>query len=254
MLQWLDGGIDMSKDNDFIVIADMLADKYQNFRSGNTLLLNADCMDVMALLPDGFADLAIVDPPYGIGEDGSRNASRGKLAIAKDYKPYIGNDKEPPTIEYFVDLRRLSKNQIIWGANHFITRIAADSSCWIVWDKITGESDFADSELAFTSLKTAVRNFRFQWSGMLQGNMKNKEFRIHPNQKPRALYDWLLTKYAEPEHIIFDSHGGSFSSAIASHYFGTRFIGVEKDADYFNEAVNRFKYSTSQVDLLQEFA
>jgi len=126
-----------------------------------------DCMTLMATLPDRAFDLAVVDVPYGIGENGDRNASRGKLAIAKDYKPFFGGDREAPPTEYFAELMRVSKNQIIWGANHFIDRIPIPSSCWIVWDKVTGESDFADSELAWTSFGTAVRNFRFQWSGML---------------------------------------------------------------------------------------
>jgi len=141
-------------------------------------LLNMDCMEYMRTIPDKYFDLAIVDPPYGIGESGKTNKSRGKLAIAKDYKSFAGDDLSPPDREYFIELERVSKNQIIWGANHFIDLIGKRSSCWIVWDKLTGESDFADCELAYTSFKTAVRKFQFQWSGMLQGNMKNKEHRI----------------------------------------------------------------------------
>ena len=140
-------------------------------------------MEFMKDLPDNHYDLAIVDPPYGIGESGKTNKTRSKLAISKDY----GNkdwDTESPPKEYFNELFRISKNQIIWGANHFISKISIDSSCWIVWDKDNGASDFADSELAYTSFKTAVRNFKFKWQGMLQGNMKNKEKRIHHPQRP----------------------------------------------------------------------
>lgn len=210
-------------------------------------LLNIDCMTYMAGLPDKAFDLAIVDPPYGIGENGDRNASRGKLAVAQNYKAFAGGDKEPPPIEYFIELQRVSKNQIVWGANHFIDRIAKPSSCWVVWDKVTGESDFADSELAYTSFKTAVRNFRFQWSGMLQGDMKNKEQRIHPTQKPVKLYEWLLTNYAKPGQRILDTHLGSGSSAIAAHYFGVDFVGCELDTDYYNAAKKRFEQATAQL-------
>ena len=147
-----------------------------------------DCMDGMRQFPDKYFDLAIIDTPYGIGEDGSKNHSRGKLATAKNYKAYEGKDLESPSVEYWKELFRVSKNQIIWGANHFISKIPYDSSCWIVWDKDNGNTDFADCELAWTSFKTAVRKFTYRWQGMLQGNMKNKEIRIHPCQKPVALY------------------------------------------------------------------
>ena len=148
-------------------------------------IYNIDCMLGMKEFPDNYFELAIVDPPYGIGEDGLKNHSRGKLAPAKKYTPKNW-DKKPPDKLYFKELLRVSKNQIIFGANHFISKIPYDSSCWIVWDKqMTG--DFADCELAWTSFKTAVRKFTFTWNGMLQGNMKNKEIRIHPTQKPGSL-------------------------------------------------------------------
>ena len=105
---------------------------------------NMDCMQGMKEFPDKYFDLAIVDVPYGIGESGGKNKSRGKLAKPTDYKDYIGNDSKPPNKDYFVELFRVSKNQIIWGANHFISKIPYDSSCWIVWDKVNGNTDFAD--------------------------------------------------------------------------------------------------------------
>jgi len=211
-------------------------------------LLNCDCMEYMKTLKDNEFDLAIVDPPYGIGENGDRNKSRGKLAKSQDYKPFAGNDKDAPAVEYFQELKRVSKNQIIWGANHFIERIpSASSPSWIVWDKLTGASDFADCELAYTSFPTAVRKFTFQWSGMLQGDMKNKEARIHPTQKPVKLYEWLLTKYAKKGQRILDTHLGSGSSAIAAHYFGVDFVGCELDKDYFEAAQNRFNEATKQT-------
>jgi site-specific DNA-methyltransferase (adenine-specific) len=135
------------------------------------------------------------------------------------------------------------------GANHFIDRIALPSSCWIVWDKVTGSSDFADSELAWTSFKTAVRNFRFQWAGMLQGDMKNKEQRIHPTQKPVKLYEWLLTNYAKPGQSILDTHMGSGSSVIAANNLGFEIVATELDQDYFNAACQRIKQATAQERL-----
>lgn len=214
----------------------------------NNKVILGDNMEYMKTLPDGHFELAIVDVPYGIGESGKTNKTRAKLATSKDY----GNkdwDKEPPTKEYFNELIRISKNQIIWGANHFIDLIPYRSSCWIVWDKDNGLTDFADSELAYTSFKTAVRNFKFKWQGMLQQNMKNKEVRIHPTQKPVALYKWILKNYAKPNDKIFDSHVGSGSIRIACHDMGFDFTGCEIDEDYFNDQEARFKKHTSQGDL-----
>ena len=210
-------------------------------------LLNIDCMEYMNGLADNAFELAIVDPPYGIGENGSTNKSRGKLAVAKDYKAFAGGDVEPPNLQYFQELQRVSKNQIIWGANHFCSIFGGSSSCWIVWDKMTGESDFADCELAYTSFKTAVRMFKFRWSGMLQGDMKNKEYRINPTQKPVKLYEWLLKNYAKEGDRILDTHLGSGSSAIAAHYGGFDFVGCELDEDYYNAACNRFDNETKQA-------
>ena len=212
-------------------------------------LFNIDCMEYMKGLDDNAFELAIVDPPYGIGENGSTNKSRGKLAVAKDYKAFAGGDIEPPNLQYFQELQRVSKNQIIWGANHFCSIFGGSSSCWVVWDKMTGASDFADCELAYTSFKTAVRMFKFQWSGMLQGDMKNKEHRIHPTQKPVKLYEWLLANYAKEGDKILDTHLGSGSSAIAAHYSGFDFVGCELDADYFNAATARFDNETKQGDM-----
>src|SRR5574343_732619 len=201
---------------------------------------NVDCMEFMRSVEDNYYSLALVDPPYGIGEDGKSNHSRGKLTKSKKYS-IKDWDNKPPSVEYFKELQRVSKNQIIFGANHFIENIPnANSSSWIVWDKENGESHFADCELALTSFDSAVRKFTFKWQGMLQGDMKNKEVRIHPTQKPVKLYDWLLANYAKPGQRILDTHLGSGSSAIAAHYFGVDFVGCELDKDYYNAAVKRF--------------
>jgi site-specific DNA-methyltransferase (adenine-specific) len=215
----------------------------------NIEITNEDNMQLMARYPDKYFDLAIVDPPYGIGEDGSRNKSRRKLAIAKNYKSFAGNDICSPNIDYFNELIRISKNQIIWGANHFISKIPFDSSCWIVWDKENGESDFADCELAWTSYKTSVRKFKYRWAGMLQENMKNKEVRIHPTQKPVALYKWLLDKYANKQNKILDTHLGSASIAIACHDYGFDLTACELDKDYYEKALDRLKKHQMQQKL-----
>ena len=208
--------------------------------------INADCMDVMKEIPDKYFELAIVDPPYGIGENGDKTASRSKAAIAKDYKAFAGNDSAPMESRYFDCLRRVSKNQIIWGANHFIANIPINSSCWIVWDKLNGMSDFADCELAWSSFSTAVRLFSFRWAGMLQGNMKEKECRIHPTQKPVALYRWLLKNYAKPGDKILDTHVGSASSLIACEEYGFQYLGIELDPDYYQAAKDRLETFKAQ--------
>lgn len=201
---------------------------------------NIDCMEYMKNIPDKFFNLAIVDPQYGIGEDGKSNHSRSKLAKAKQYTPKHW-DNEPMSPQYFKELFRVSKNQIIWGANHFITRINKDSPCWIVWDKDNGANDFADCELAFTSFPNAVRKFKYRWNGMLQENMKNKEIRIHPTQKPVDLYAYLLKTFAKEGDKIFDSHLGSGSSRIAAYKLGFDFYGCEIDKEYFASANERFE-------------
>jgi site-specific DNA-methyltransferase (adenine-specific) len=206
-------------------------------------------MEYMATIPDKYFDLAIIDPPYGIGEDGRNNHTRGCLAVSKNYSHSTKYDNEPPPKSYFIELKRISKNQIIWGANHFISRNPYDSSCWIVWDKDNGDTDFADCELAWTSFKTAVRKFRYKWQGMLQENMKNKEVLIHPNHKPIALYKWLLKNYAKPDMKIIDTHLGSGSSAIAAYDFGCDFVGTEIDKEYYEAALKRFNIHKMQTKL-----
>ncbi len=214
------------------------------------LYLNADCMNPETGLPsypDKFFKLAIVDVPYGIEEDGASNHSRNNLTEATKYTPKEW-DKTPPNADYFAQLIRVSENQIIWGANHFISRIPYDSSCWIVWDKLNS-GDFADCELAWTSFKTAVRKFQFRWNGMLQGNMKNKEQRLHPTQKPAALYRWLLKNYAKAGDNILDTHVGSASSLIVFEEMGFEYVGFELDADYYRDSCKRLEAFRAQPKL-----
>lgn len=205
---------------------------------GTVRMINADCMDVLVGMPDKSFDLAIVDPPYGIGEDGSKNHQRGLLANPTKFTPKNW-DAAPPEREYFDELIRVSKNQIIFGANHFISRIPYDSSCWIVWDKDNGSTNFADYELACTSFKTAVRKFKYRWNGMLQENMKNKEKRIHPTQKPVRLYEWLLMNYAKQGDRILDTHNGSGSINIACDDLGFDLTAIELDSEYYQAAKKR---------------
>ena len=206
-----------------------------------------DCVTALKRYADNHFDLAIVDPPYGIGYDGAKKTSGSHGGRkAHDFK---GWDNKIPDKEYFDELYRVSKNQIIWGANHFISKIPFDSSCWIVWHKDNGESDFADCELAYTSFDSAVRYFKWRWAGMLQQNMKNKEERIHPNQKPIALYRWLLQNYAKQGDKIIDTHGGSMTLARACYEEGFDLDIMELDKEYFDKGVLAFKQHVSQQKL-----
>ena len=214
--------------------------------------INDDCMNVMKDYPNRYFDLAIVDPPYGISEDGAKNHSRGLLAEPTKFTPKDW-DKNSPDKSYFDELLRISKNQIIFGANHFISKIPYNSSCWIVWDKQNGTTDFADCELAWTSFKTAVRKYEFMWNGMLQGDMKNKQKRIHPTQKPIQLYDWILRNYAKKDYKIVDTHLGSGSIAIACHNFGVKeFVGIEIDKEYFDSSKERFEKDTIKTQDIKQ--
>ena len=208
-----------------------------DFQIKNVRLYRIDCMLFMKQIPDNYYNLAIVDPPYGIGVSAQDNTKRGKLGSHYKKKEW---DKEAPNNDYFNELQRVSSNQIIWGANHFIQSINKNSSCWLVWNKKT-VGNTADCELAWTSFKTAVRRFDFMWEGFWQENMKEKDKRIHPTQKPVALYKWLLTNYAKKGDKIFDSHGGSMSSGCAAMDMGFDIDICEIDQEYFDNAVERLK-------------
>lgn len=214
----------------------------------------------MAKCKDNEFDLAIVDPPYGInysndarfGNEYTIHLNGQKKKVACNNYKKSDWDIKPPEINTFIELIRISKNQIIWGANHFISKIPYDSSCWIVWNKKNGMSNNADCELAWTSFKTAVRMFSYKWLGLLQENMKNKEKRIHPCHKPISLYKWLLTNYAKPGQTIFDSHVGSGSIRIACYDMGFDFTGCELDPDYYAAQEKRFQDHISQNELFEK--
>ena len=218
-------------------------------------MMNGDCMEYMASLPDNAYELAIVDPPYGIGASTQTFTREGKqtgksLCVSGlNYKKSDWDDAIPSK-DYFLQLMRVTKNQIIFGGNYFIDYLKS-TPCFLVWDKQTGQNLYADCELAWTSFNLAVRKFEFQWKGMLQGNMKNKESRIHPTQKPVALYKWLLKNYAKPGDKILDTHGGSGSICIACHDMGFDLDWIELDEDYYNAAMKRFNTHTAQGSLFE---
>ena len=220
-----------------------------------------DCMEAMKTFPDKFFDLAVVDPPYGIGvmsmnytKSGAVRVGFGRhAATRRDYRKQGEWDVAPPK-EYFDELFRVSKKQVIWGGNYFQL---PPTKSFICWDKRVMDSmsnDFADCELAWMSDGMGVaRVFRFCWNGMLQQNMKNKEERFHPTQKPVALYAWIFSKYAKPGYKILDTHLGSGSSRIAAYDAGLDFWGYEIDKEYFDKQEERFAIHTSQVSMFESF-
>jgi len=207
-------------------------------------IINSDCIDVMREMPDKCVDLVLTDPPYGIGEARNDNESRSCLAQSKDYG-CLSWDDSIPSYDHFKEIIRISKNQIIFGGNYFIDRLS-NSPCWIVWDKDNGLNDFADCELAWTSFKTAVRRFKYRWQGMLQENMREKEKRIHPTQKPVALFEWILKLYSKPGDIILDPFLGSGTTVAACINLERQYIGIEISPDYVLASQQRIKKATEQ--------
>ena len=219
------------------------------------LAFNMDCLEAMRQMPDKAFDLAVVDPPYGIGlfsmtftKGGGRKFGYA-AAPKRDYRKMQEWDNVPPQ-EYFNELFRVSKKQIIWGGNYFQL---PPSKGFLVWDKRVNDqmsNDFADCEFAWMSEGLGVaRVFRFCWNGMIQGDMKNKEERFHPTQKPVALYKWILSRYAKDGDRILDTHLGSGSSRIAAYDLGLDFVGYEIDKEYFDKQEERFRNHTAQLDL-----
>jgi site-specific DNA-methyltransferase (adenine-specific) len=221
-------------------------------------ITNEDNMLLMARYPDNYFDLAIVDPPYGIGA-GKRVGTTYKKGVSKNKKGF-GNkklydskkwDNEVPKQEYWDELFRVSKNQIVWGGNYF-TAYLSESRGWIYWDKkiINHQIDnYSDGELAWTSFDCVLRKFTYDWIGLGYCNSSEKGTRIHNTQKPVALYKWLLDKYAKPEDKILDTHLGSGSIAIACHDYDFQLTACELDTEYYEKAVQRIKNHTSQQRL-----
>lgn len=207
------------------------------------IVYNKDCMIGMAKYPDKYFDLAIVDPPYGIMANSHGGGKVGKNSWGKNQYDNIKEagktwDKEVPTIDYYNELCRVSKNQIIWGANHFNWNLC--SECWIVWDKQTFIPSMSRYEIAYTSFSGHVVD---------KTANSNQKDRIHPNQKPIKLYRWVLNYFAKPGEKILDTHLGSGSIRIACDMDGFDFTGFEIDPDYFNAQEKRFNIYKIQPEL-----
>jgi site-specific DNA-methyltransferase (adenine-specific) len=229
--------------------------EYKNLIGGQVSekisLYNCDCMDLMRQTPDNYYSLALVDPPYGIGAPAQSatphqrkkgmnrlNSGAGKLKGRVLNNSNIGWDENIPSDEYFYELFRVSKNQIIWGGNYFGL---PPTRCVICWDKVQPWENFSQIELAWTSFNSPAQIFKFD------NRTGNK---IHPTQKPVVLYKWLLKNYAKEGDKIFDSHLGSGSIAIACHDYHFSLVGCELDRDYYEAACKRFKQHTSQLSFV----
>lgn len=209
-------------------------------------LIHGDCLDYMRDMKDNEFDLAIVDPPYGIGESGGdKKRGRKKDNHNKIVNHINKNWDKKPDANYFKKLFRISENQIIWGGNYFIDHLYP-SMGWVFWDKLIG-GDFSDGELAWTSMWRALRQFTYSYHGDTHGGHS----RIHPTQKPVKLYEWLLKNYAKPGDRILDTHGGSMSNALACHNMGYDLTIIEKDKDYFEAGKARLKEHQKQQQLFK---
>ncbi len=218
---------------------------------------NTDCMDGMKQFPDKYFDLAIVDPPYFRGPNSRKFYGHkvSPIGVNRIYKEI--ENWNIPDHEYFEELERVSKQQIIWGCNYFDYHFGSGR---IVWDKCNDASDYSDCEIAYCSMHNSVRIFRYMWNGMFQGksisdgtvqqgNKKLNEKRIHPTQKPVVLYEWLLKKYARGGDLILDTHVGSASSLIACHDLGFKYVGFELDEYYYKISKERLEQHKSQLTL-----
>lgn len=226
---------------------------------GDISLINADCLEVIKSLPDQSFDLAIVDPPYFSGPErrGYYGSKVSKTGVARTY--HKSAKWQVPEKEYFDELRRVARHYIIWGCNYYDYQFAPGR---IIWDKCNSSTTFSDAELAATDLFNSVRLFPYMWNGMMQGksmtegrimqgNKKLNEKRIHPTQKPVALYAWLLTQYAEKGWKILDTHLGSGSIAIACDKLGFSLLGIELDPYYYSAARKRIIEFQNQPQLFK---
>ncbi len=221
-------------------------------------LYNIDCLEGMKCIPDKYFDLAIVDPPYFDGPNKRKYYGRtvNKLNIRRKTYSTI-EDWDIPNEEYFKELIRVSKNQIVWGCNYFDYYLGPGR---IVWDKVNGESTFSDCELAYCSIHDKTKMFRYMWNGMMQGksiseghimqgDKTKNEVRIHPTQKPVNLYKWILMNYAKEGYKILDTHVGSASSLVACYEMGFEFLGFEKDKEIFKLASDRLFNIMNQINM-----
>lgn len=196
-------------------------------------VIEGDCERLLLSLPK--VDALITDPPYGIGEARGKNKSRGKLAAARDYGFSTWDDAPPPT-SLLDGLRRLARTQVVWGGNHFQL---PPSSCWLVWDKLNGATDFADCELAWTNMSRAVRRLAYRWHGMIREN--GEERGQHPTQKPVGVMMWVLELATKPGDLILDPFCGSGTTGVAAIRMGRRFIGIEREPAYASVSRERLR-------------
>lgn len=221
------------------------------------VVFNADCLEAMRKMPDKCFDLAVVDPPYFSGPEKCSyfGAETSKIGVKRER--FVEPTWDVPGEEYFKELVRVSKNYIVWGCNYFDFRFATGR---IVWDKCNTSGTFSNCEIAATNIHDSVRLFRFMWNGMLQGksiaegyvaqgNKRKNEIRIHPTQKPVALYAWIFQNYASPGDRVLDTHLGSGSSRIAAYNAGLSFIGFEINSYYCAKQEERFAAHTNQLSL-----
>lgn len=209
---------------------------------GTISLVNADCLEVMATLPDNAFDLAIVDPPYGIGIDGQKACICKNPKHNRKHHETKGWDKLPSPI-YFAELQRVSKNQIIWGANYFVPMLDKGTKGWIVWFKGQTGLTMSDCELAYSSFDCPTRLVTINRCELARQNT------IHPTEKPKSLYGWLLNNYAKPGDKILDTHLGSGSICLAAHDLNFEMLGIELDAGYYQAAKQRLLYYQQQLKL-----
>ena len=206
-------------------------------------IYNCDCMELLKQTPDNYYSLSLVDPPYGIGaENHAGKKENGWNQF--DIKQW---DSSIPSEEYFNELFRVSKNQVIWGGN-YMTEFLKPSMGWVIWDKGQRGFSLADGEMAWTSFNKAMRIFEFSRASCIKSNNTALE-KFHPTAKPYELYKWLLDKYAKPGDKILDTHLGSGSIAIACHDYGFELTACELDRDYYDKAIQRIKNHTSQGKL-----
>lgn len=210
---------------------------------GDCTLYLGDCLEVMPTLDK--VDAVVTDPPYGIGEAKGKNKSRASLAVSKDYG-CLDWDNKPCSPEAIFMMRYISNYQIIFGGNYFKL---PETSCWLVWDKQNGNTDFADCELAWTNLKKAVRKIEWLWHGMIR---KGNDVRQHPTQKPVGVMEWCINQLPITTKTILDPFMGSGTTGVACAKLGRKFIGIELDETYFNIACERIQKAYDQPDLFIE--
>lgn len=216
--------------------------RVEHLAEGVTLYLG-DCREILPTLPR--VDAVVTDPPYGIGENAKKVASRGKLAVPIDYGDFEW-DQEPINAETVALLLRASDWQIIFGGNYFDL---PPSSCWLVWDKLNGDNDFADCELAWTNLPKAVRRIRWMWNGMLRAEKGTRE---HPTQKPREVMKWCIEQLPADSGTILDPFMGSGTTGVAAVKLGRKFTGIEIEEKYFAIACRRISEALKQPDFFIE--